>query len=48
MILTPVLKKFKAQLIAWRVFRIKIILLRCKNALAYYNAGVVAVNLAPG
>jgi hypothetical protein len=27
-----------------RVFRIKIILLRCKNALAYYNAGVVDVN----
>jgi hypothetical protein len=29
---------------AWRVFRIKIILLSCKNALAYYIAGVVAVN----
>jgi hypothetical protein len=31
--------------IAWRVFRIKMILLWCKNALAmYYNAGVVTVN----
>jgi hypothetical protein len=32
------------QLIAWRVFKIKIILLCCKNALAYCNAGVVAAN----
>jgi hypothetical protein len=29
---------------SWRVFRINIILLWCKNAPAYYNAGVVAVN----
>jgi hypothetical protein len=27
---------------AWRVFRIQIIFLLCKNTLAYYNAGVVA------
>jgi hypothetical protein len=40
------------QLIAWRIFRLRIILLFCKNALDY-NAGIVAVNskviaLAPG
>jgi hypothetical protein len=34
-------------------FRVTIILLQCKNALAYYNAGKVVVNskavrLAPG
>jgi hypothetical protein len=32
------------QLIAGRVFRLKIIFRCCKNALAYYNAGVVDVN----
>jgi hypothetical protein len=32
-------------LLAWRVFRLKIIFLQFKNSLADYNAGVVAVNL---
>jgi hypothetical protein len=32
------------QLIAWCVFRMKIIFRWCKNALAYNNAGVVTVN----
>jgi hypothetical protein len=36
--------KFTVQLIVWRVFRLKIILLGCKNVLAYNNAGVVGVN----
>jgi hypothetical protein len=34
----------KLQLIALCVFRMKINFLRCKNALTYYNAGVVAVH----
>jgi hypothetical protein len=33
-----------AQLVAWRVFRIKHFLLWYKNIIAYYNDGVVAVN----
>jgi hypothetical protein len=32
------------QLIAWWIFRLRIILLCCKNALDYYNFGIVAVN----
>jgi hypothetical protein len=39
-----VLYEFTAQLIAWRVFRIKIFFSDVKNALAYYNSGVVAQN----
>jgi hypothetical protein len=47
------MQKLTALLIARRVFRSKIILLRFKNSQAYYNAGLVAVNskivgLAPG
>jgi hypothetical protein len=50
---TLALQKLTALLIAWRVFRLKIIFLWYKNSLAYYNAGVIAVNtkivgLAPG
>jgi hypothetical protein len=37
-------KKNTALLIAWCFFRLKIIFLRFKHYLAYYNAGVVAVN----
>jgi hypothetical protein len=33
----------RQQLIAYDIFRIKIIFKFCKNALAYYNAGVVLV-----
>jgi hypothetical protein len=40
----PALQKFTTQLIAKRVFRIRIIFLQCRNALAYHNAGVVNVN----
>jgi hypothetical protein len=39
-----IVKKITAQLIAWRVFRMKIFFRWCKKAIAYYNAGAVAVN----
>jgi hypothetical protein len=38
-------KKMPAQIKAWRVFITKTIVLWRKNALAYFNAGAVAVNL---
>jgi hypothetical protein len=39
-----VVQKITTQRIAYRVFRIKNVCPFFKNALAYYNAGVVAVN----
>jgi hypothetical protein len=40
---TPALQKFTTKLIAQHIFIIKIIFLWRKNALAYHNAGVVAI-----
>jgi hypothetical protein len=45
-IANPTITSCKASAVnIWRVCRIKIIFIRCKNALAYYNAGVVCCRI---